>query len=128
MGMINTHRPFKWLICILLYSLHFAAASANKKLSADSTFRSDTLSSLPHSAVEEDEDGKEVIRATSKKKKQRYYLNASSRQFNIGQRILHPEEKQQYYVLGKENKSGVYQWHDAFLPAYYNFLFRFTLF
>jgi hypothetical protein len=116
---------------MLLYSLHMQAAIANKKApAADSAaFRSDSLAGLSHpDHIIEDEDGKEVFRATPKKKKQRFYLNASSRQFDYSQRILYPENRQAYYIQEKENKSGVYQWHDAFLPAYYNFLFRYTLF
>lgn len=128
MGIIRTNISFKWLLCILLYSLHMQSAVANKKAMADTVLKTAACDGFGHDSISDDEDGKEVFRAPKNKKKTRYYLYASSRQFSISQRILYPEDKQDYYILEKENKSGVYQWHDAFLPAYYNFLFRFTLF
>jgi hypothetical protein len=129
MGTIKLHISFKWLLCILLYSLHIQSAAANKKVWVDSMVHKAGLDGVAHSStIVEEEDGKEFIRATRSKKKTRYYLNASSRQFSINQRIVYPEDKQGYYIHEKETKSGVYQWLDAFLPAYYNFLFRYTLF
>lgn len=129
MGTIKLHISFKWLLCILLYSLHIQSAAACKKVTADSMFYKMAVDGISHdSGVAEEEDGKELVRASRSKKKTRYYLNASSRQFSINQRIIYPEDKQEYYIHEKETKSGVYQWLDAFLPAYYNFLFRYTLF
>ena len=130
MGKIRCNISFKWLLCILLYRLHIQSATANTKITAADTVRhiisTGDLSNIFH--ISQDDDGTEAIRATQNKKKTRYYLNASSRQFSISQRIIYPEDKQEYYIQEKENKSGVYQWLDAFLPAYYNFLFRYTLF
>jgi len=129
MGTIRRNISFKWLLCILLYSLHIQSASANKKVVAETIHHAVAFDDFSHAfSVEDDDGGKEMIRATKSKKKTRYYLNASSRQFSINQRIVYPEDKQDYYIQEKENKSGVYQWLDAFLPAYYNFLFRYTLF
>ncbi|HEY1165696.1 MAG TPA: hypothetical protein VGE90_11030 [Chitinophaga sp.] len=131
MGTIRFNISCKWLLCILLYSLHIQSATANKKLvQADTIHHVINFSDYAHifDLSQQDDEGTEVIRATKNKKKTRYYLNASSRQFSINQRIVYPEDKQDYYILEKENKSGVYQWLDAFLPAYYNFLFRYTLF
>jgi len=131
MGTITCNISCKWLLCILLYSLHIQSTTANKKVEqADTVHHVINLGDYSHifDLSQQDDDGKEVIRATKNKKKTRYYLNASSRQFSINQRIVYPEDKQDYYIQEKETKSGVYQWLDAFLPAYYNFLFRYTLF
>lgn len=131
MGAITCNISFKWLLCILLYSFHIQSTTASKKATqADTVRHAINLGNYSHifDLSQQDDDGKEVIRTTRNKKKTRYYLNASSRQFSLSQRIVHPEDKQEYYILEKENKSGVYQWLDAFLPAYYNFLFRYTLF
>ncbi|HEY0608766.1 MAG TPA: hypothetical protein VGD35_03895 [Chitinophaga sp.] len=127
--MIKCNISFKWLLCILLYGLHIQSASASKKVTADAVHHATAFADFSHAfGVADEDEGKEMIRATKSKKKTRYYLNASSRQFSLSQRIIYPEDKQEYYIQEKENKSGVYQWLDAFLPAYYNFLFRYTLF
>lgn len=131
MGTVTCNISFKWLLCIVLYGLHIGSTSANKKVTeADTVHHAITLTGdYSHIFdIGQEDDGKEVLRATKNKKKTRYYLNASSRQFSLSQRIVYPEDKQEYYIHEKENKSGVYQWLDAFLPAYYNFLFRYTLF
>jgi hypothetical protein len=131
MGMIKYKISYKWLLCILLYGLHIQSVTANNKLSqANATHHVLNLGDLSHlfDLTQQEDDGQEVVRATKSKKKTRYYLNASSRQFSISQRIIYPEDKQDHFILEEENKSGIYRWLDAFLPAYYNFLFRYTLF
>jgi hypothetical protein len=130
MGTITCNISFKWLLCILLYGLHIGSTSANKKVTAaDTVHHAIALGDYSHIFdISQDDEKTEVVRTTQNKKKTRYYLNASSRQFSLSQRIVYPEDKQEYYIHEKENKSGVYRWLDAFLPAYYNFLFRYTLF
>jgi hypothetical protein len=138
------HIPFKWLCCLLFFSLRQvagffpdavplqnAAAAHDKHVQAAVPLFTDTF--FTHVAVnmlanDLDDAGNILRNATNKGRKQRYYLNAPTQQFSCSPRILYPETRQDYYICEKETKSGVYQWQDCFLPAYYTFLFRLALF
>lgn len=79
---------------------------------------------LTHHA--EDEDAS--IRAKQSRRRGRFYLNPATKQFNFTQQVT-PDQADKMFRPEKEvKKTGVYLQQDAFLPAYYQFLFRFTLF
>lgn len=89
---------------------------------------------LPHSLMEDlPEDITEdqiayISRAHEPRHKRRFYISATSQQYSFTTRLQQLQLLLAQYVPGNENKTGIYQWHDAFLPAYYKFLFRYTLF
>lgn len=76
------------------------------------------------------DEPEEVTQAKNNRRRLRFLNTVSSSQFNISQRIVQEVENLAYaYALYKDvNKTGIYQQQDSFLPAYYNFLFRFVLF
>ncbi len=105
---------------------HQKQVQASQQLFTDTFFTHTVADVLSGETAGETTD---MLRASHPKpRKQRYYLNASTQQFSCSPRILYQDDRQDYYVLAKETKGGEYQWHDCFLPAYYTFLFRFTLF
>ena len=112
-------------------ALQMPATAHEKQVHAPAQLFTDTF--LTRAAVEvldEDAagDSQEVLRAgITKHRRQRYYLNPSTQQFSCSPRLLYQDDRQDYVQL-KETKGGEYQWQDSFLSAYYNFLFRFTLF
>ncbi|WP_145715587.1 hypothetical protein [Chitinophaga japonensis] len=134
----------KWLYCWLIFSLWQAAgffpdsshlqtpaAAADKQAHITTGIFDDSALSKLLVKLQTDEAGmnvKKIFRNTPKKRKQRLYISAAIQQFNCSPRILYQYEKPDYCIQIKETKAGEYQWQDAFLPAYYNFLFRFTLF
>ncbi|WPQ61328.1 hypothetical protein SIO70_23505 [Chitinophaga sancti] len=69
-----------------------------------------------------------ISRAHEPRHKRRFYISATSQQYSFTTRLQQLQLLLAQYVPGNENKTGIYQWHDAFLPAYYKFLFRYTLF
>jgi len=138
------HIPMKWFYCWLIFSLWQAAgifpeishlqtpaAAADKHAYiAAGVFDAGAFNKLLVK-LQSDEagiNGKKIFRNTPKKRRQRLYISAAIQQFNCSPRISYQYEKPDYSIQIKENKAGEYQWQDAFLPAYYNFLFRFTLF
>ncbi len=74
------------------------------------------------------EDDDASVRAKQSRRRGRYYLNAASKQFNFTQQVAPDQTDKTFRPEMEENKTGVYLQQDAFLPAYYNFLFRYTLF
>lgn len=60
--------------------------------------------------------------------KRRYYLPGNNQQFSYNVRIFQLPYNLEPVVPEEENKTGIYQQQHAFLPAYYRFLFRYTLF
>jgi hypothetical protein len=60
--------------------------------------------------------------------KRRFYIATSTQQFSYTSRFIHLPYDLVPGVPVQENKTGVYQQQHAFLPAYYTFLFRYTLF
>lgn len=60
--------------------------------------------------------------------KRRYYLATSKQHLSHSSRIFQLPYNLEPFVPIQENKTGIYQQQHAFLPAYYNFLFRYTLF
>jgi len=134
----------KWVYCWLVFSLcqaagffpdisHLqtpAAAAEKQARIAGHLLDEGIFNNLLGKVLHEESgiDGKEIFRDTPKKRRQRLYISAAIQQFNCSPRILYQYEKPEYCIQIKENKAGEYQWQDAFLPAYYNFLFRFTLF
>lgn len=89
---------------------------------------------LPHLLMEDlPEDITEdqiayISRAHDPRQKRRFYISATSQQYSFTTRLQQLQLLLVQYIPGNENKTGIYQWHDAFLPAYYKFLFRYTLF
>ncbi|WP_343672152.1 hypothetical protein [Chitinophaga sp.] len=69
-----------------------------------------------------------ISRAHESRHKRRFYISVNSQQYSFTTRLQQLQLLLAQYIPGDENKTGVYQWHDAFLPAYYKFLFRYTLF
>jgi hypothetical protein len=76
------------------------------------------------------DEPEEINQAKNNRRRLRFLNISSTTQFNINQRIVQEADHHAYaYALYKVvNKTGEYQHQDAFLPAYYNFLFRFVLF
>lgn len=68
------------------------------------------------------------IRNSQSRRRLRFYQTASSQQFNFSPRTVHFQYDHSNALIAQENKAGVYQHQDSFLPAYYTFLFRYTLF
>lgn len=69
-----------------------------------------------------------ILRASADRHKRRYYISVASQQYSFTTRLQQLQLLLVQYIPGNEKKTGIYQWHDAFLPAYYKFLFRYTLF
>lgn len=69
-----------------------------------------------------------LFRATEPRHKRRFYISVASQQYSFTTRLQQLQLLLDQYVPEDEDKTGIYQWHDAFLPAYYKFLFRYTLF
>ncbi|SFW76790.1 hypothetical protein SAMN05661012_04414 [Chitinophaga sancti] len=69
-----------------------------------------------------------LFRATEPRHKRRFYISVASQQYSFTTRLQQLQLLLDQYVPGDEDKTGIYQWQDAFLPAYYKFLFRYTLF
>ncbi len=74
------------------------------------------------------EDDQASIRNAQSRRRLRFYQTASGQQFNFSARAVHFQYEHSHALIAQENKAGVYQHQDAFLPAYYTFLFRYTLF
>ncbi|WP_343691404.1 hypothetical protein [Chitinophaga sp.] len=89
---------------------------------------------LPHSLMEDiPEDITEdqvafIFRAHEPRHKRRFYISVTSQQYSFTTRLQQLQLLLDQYIPEDEDKTGIYQWHDAFLPAYYKFLFRYTLF
>lgn len=132
----------RWLLCLLMLCIqlvsHVAPANAacyriaqlniNKQVQQFDHL-SDILEHIPTSIDADDGDMPESFRTLKSRRKSRYYLSVASQQFSAATRIstldtVNPALK----IFIKENKTGEYLQQDAFLPAYYTFLFRFTLF
>jgi hypothetical protein len=69
-----------------------------------------------------------ILRAHADRHKRRYYISTASQQYSFTNRLQQLQLLLVQYIPGNEKKTGIYQWHDAFKPAYYKFLFRYTLF
>jgi len=69
-----------------------------------------------------------LFRATEPRHKRRYLISVASQQYSFTTRLQQLQLLLDQYIPEDEDKTGIYQWHDAFLPAYYKFLFRYTLF
>lgn len=69
-----------------------------------------------------------IFRAHEPRHKRRFLISVSQQQYSFTTRLQQLQLLLLQYMPGDENKTGIYQWHDAFLPAYYKFLFRYTLF
>jgi len=74
------------------------------------------------------EDDWASIRNSQSRRRLRFYQTAASQQFNFSAKIVHFAYDHSKVCVTEENKAGVYQHQDSFLPAYYTFLFRYTLF
>ncbi|WP_157962969.1 hypothetical protein [Chitinophaga deserti] len=74
----------------------------------------------------EDEDAS--IRAKQSRRRGRFYISAPAKQFNFTPQVAPDHSDRIFRPETEEKKTGVYLQQDAFLPAYYQFLFRFTLF
>ncbi|MGX5816665.1 hypothetical protein ACWKWU_00625 [Chitinophaga lutea] len=74
------------------------------------------------------EDDFAAIRNAQNRRRLRFLQSTPSQQFNLSPRVSYCQHDQQTAVLTDENKAGVYERQDSFLPAYYRFLFRYTLF
>lgn len=74
------------------------------------------------------EDDDASVRAKQLRRRARFYISTATKQFNFAPQAT-PDQDGKYFAPDiEEKKTGVYCQQDAFLPAYYNFLFRFTLF
>lgn len=69
-----------------------------------------------------------IFRAHEPRHKRRFLISVTSQQYSFTTRLQQLQLLLVQYMPGNENKTGIYQWHAAFLPAYYQFLFRYTLF
>lgn len=74
----------------------------------------------------EDEDAS--VRAKQSRRRGRFYIPSAFKQFNFAQQAAPDQTDKMFRPVKEEKKTGVYCQQDAFLPAYYQFLFRFTLF
>ena len=89
---------------------------------------------LPHSLMEDipedltEEQVAFMSRAHESRHKRRYYISVTNQQYSFTTRLQQLQLLLDQYIPEDEDKTGIYQWHDAFLPAYYKFLFRYTLF
>lgn len=89
---------------------------------------------LPHSLMEDiPEDITEdqvafIFRAHEPRHKRRFYISVNNQQYSFTTRLQQLQLLLDQYIPEDEDKTGIYRWHDAFLPAYYKFLFRYTLF
>lgn len=89
---------------------------------------------LPHTLMEDiPEDLTEdqvafIFRAHEPRHKRRFYISVTNQQYSFTTRLQQLQLLLAQYIPEDEDKTGIYQWHDAFLPAYYKFLFRYTLF
>ncbi|WP_341836470.1 hypothetical protein WJU16_01030 [Chitinophaga pollutisoli] len=74
------------------------------------------------------EDDDASVRAKQSRRRGRFYISSPSKQFNFTPQVAPDQTSRTFAPVTEEKKTGVYLQQDAFLPAYYNFLFRFTLF
>lgn len=74
------------------------------------------------------EDDWASIRSSQSRRRLRFYQATAGQQFNFSPRTVHFAYDHSNAVIAEEKKAGEYQHHDSFLPAYYTFLFRYTLF
>lgn len=74
------------------------------------------------------EDDDASVRAKQSRRRGRFYISSPSKQFNFTPQVAPDQTDRMLWPEQEEKKTGVYLQQDAFLPAYYQFLFRFTLF
>lgn len=74
------------------------------------------------------EDDDASVRAKQTRRRARFYISTATKQFNFTPQLAPAQADKTFAPETEEKKTGIYCQQDAFLPAYYNFLFRFTLF
>lgn len=84
---------------------------------------------IPIRFLEDAPDEREpVLHAKHNRRRTRFCITAPSQQLNLVPRLPQLQNNLAHYIPEQENKTGIYLQQDAFLPAYYTFLFRYTLF
>ena len=68
------------------------------------------------------------VRQHESRHRRRFYITSAAQQYSFTTRLQQLQLYLGQYIPADEKKTGIYQWQDAFLPAYYSFLFRYTLF
>ena len=125
-----------FLLCIQLAVTFMPAYAAHRHLVVNEISilktQQDRLQDLVHKIpqhFEADEDANVFWHVTKHRRKNRFYLSATSPQVSTASRIIYLDtDSIAKSIYLPENKTGEYVRQKSFLPAYYTFLFRFTPF
>jgi hypothetical protein len=129
----NSHIK-QWVICAIMLTIQMVSiampvAAAHRQL-ADAGWQFPAEQHRAPVHMEEDEPpAHEVVKTQKHRRKSRLYISTPSRQYSFENYALYrlPQDIA-LSIFIPENKTGEYRFQHAFLPAYYNFLFRLTPF